>query len=42
VCLMSESLERCDHTDIAVVPCQDWNCEDVLRICRDCGEDVEE
>lgn len=32
----------CDHTDIAVVPCQDWGCEDVLLICRDCGEDVAE
>lgn len=42
---MSESLERCDHTDIAVVPCDECEFSDsdhVLRICRDCGEDVDD
>lgn len=39
---MSESLERCDHTDTVWLACDDESCEPHdFQICRDCGEDVD-
>ncbi len=42
---MSESLERCDHTDTTWLPCDECevsNESHEFQICRDCGEDVDD
>jgi hypothetical protein len=40
---MSESLERCDHTDTIWLPCEcdDFDEPHEFEVCCDCGEDVE-